>query len=203
MAKRKVITTPIPSIDAQWDDGTNAYSGKVVEAFIKEQLKSKQAAFYFDDSEDAFITVTTFRSEEDKAQWLLDKSNDSLVLARQSFQVASRNGEGTAYVVSLVAKNSGVKATTMSRKLIFPVRFTCKKATTVAGQTTVDDLSGVSGTIVVTARKSGANGSFTKITPADGQDRYIDALDLSSTEFTNFDLGPYLQMVSGTIVCLL
>ena len=193
MAKRKVITTPIPSIDTQWDDGTNAYSGEAVEAFIKEQLKSKQGAVYFDDSEDAFITVVTFRSEADKAAWLLDKNNDSYVLNKQSFQVASRNGEGTTYVVALTAKNTGVKATTMSKKLIFPLRFTCKKATTVAGQTTIDDLAGISGTIVVTARKAGSNGSYTKIRPTDGKDRYIDALDLNSADFTNFDLGPFLQ----------
>jgi hypothetical protein len=41
MAKRTIINSAIPSIDTEWDDGTNAYSGKAVEDFIKSQLSSK------------------------------------------------------------------------------------------------------------------------------------------------------------------
>ena len=127
MAKRQIINTPIPSIDTAWDNGTEAYSGEAVEKFIKEQFKSKVGSLFFDDSEDSFLTVYTFRSEEDKTTWLLDRSDESLVLGKQTFNVASRHGEGTAYVVTLTAKGVSEPKFTNTKRLIIPIRFTCKR----------------------------------------------------------------------------
>lgn len=193
MAKRTIINTPIPSIDTAWDNGTEAYSGEAIENFLKAQLQGKQGAFYFDDSEDAFLTVYAFRSEEDKTTWLLDRSDETLVMSKQTFNVASRHGEGTAYVVNLVAQGVSEPKFTNKKELVIPIRFTCKKATTVAGTTTTEDMAGTSGTIVVTGRKAGVSGNFTTITPSDGETRYIDAVPEDSTTYKNFDLGPYLQ----------
>lgn len=193
MAKRQIINTPIPSIDTAWDNGTEAYSGEAVEKFIKEQFKSKVGSLFFDDSEDSFLTVYTFRSEEDKTTWLLDRSDESLVLGKQTFNVASRHGEGTAYVVTLTAKGVSEPKFTNTKRLIIPIRFTCKKATTVAGSTTTEDMAGISGTIVVTGRKAGVSGNFSTITPSDGETRYIDAVPEDSETYKDFDLGPYLQ----------
>ena len=194
MAKKsQIIEGPIPSFDTSWDDGQKAYTGEAVEQFIKEQLNSKDGAFFFDDSEDAFLTVYTFRSEEDKTNWLLDRSDDTLVKSKQTFNVASRHGEGTAYVVALKGEGVSEAKFTNIKELIIPLRFTCKKATTVAGNTTTEDMAGTSGTIVVTGRRAGMSGNFAAITPTDGETRYIDAVPEDSQQYKDFDLGPYLQ----------
>ena len=191
--KRTIIPGPIPNIDAIWDDGTNAYDGGAVEDFIKNQLKSKGADFYVDDSVDSYLTFYTFRSADDKTAWLLDRSDESLVLNKQTFNVASRHGEGTAYVVTLTGKNTSEPKFTNVKKMVIPLKFTCKKATTVGGTTTTEDMAGTSGTVIVSGRKAGVSGNFQALTPIDGQSRYIDAVSEDSETFANFDLGPYLQ----------
>ena len=194
MAKKRIIINgPVPSIDAIWDDGTYAYDGGAVEDFIKSQLKSKGADFFVDDSVDSYLTLYTFKSTDDKTAWLLDRSDESLVLSKQTFNVASRHGEGTAYVVTLTGKDNADPKFTNEKKLIIPLKFTCKRATTVGGTTTTEDMAGTSGTVVVSGRKAGVSGNFQTITPIDGQPRFLDAVSEDSTVYTDFDLGPYLQ----------
>ena len=177
MAKKRIIINgPIPSIDAIWDDGTYAYDGGAVEDFIKSQLKSKGADFFVDDSVDSYLTLYTFKSTDDKTAWLLDRSDESLVLSKQTFNVASRHGEGTAYVVTLTGKDNADPKFTNEKKLIIPLKFTCKRATTVGGTTTTEDMAGTSGTVVVSGRKAGVSGNFQTITPIDGQPRFLDAV---------------------------
>ena len=191
--KRNILPGPIPDMDAVWDDGTNAYDGEAVEQFIKQRINEKGGDFYVDDSVDAYLTFYTFRNTEDKTKWLLDRNEESLVLSKQTFNVASRHGEGTAYVVTLSGKDTADPKFTNVKKLIIPLKFTCKRATTVAGNTTTEDMAGTSGTVVVTGRKVGVSGNFQQLSPSDGIERYIDAVSEDSTVYTDFDLGPYLQ----------
>jgi hypothetical protein len=191
--KRIILPGPIPDMKTVWDDGTHAYAGEDVENFIKERINEKGGDFFVDDSVDAYLTLYLFRNNEDKTAWMLDKNKTELVLSQQTFNVASRHGEGTAYVVTLAGKDIADPKFTNKRQLIVPLKFTCKRATTVAGSTTTEDMAGTSGTIVVSGRKAGISGNFQKLTPIDGITRYIDAVSEDSDIYTNFDLGPYLQ----------
>ncbi|MCC8038351.1 MAG: hypothetical protein LIP02_09515 [Bacteroidales bacterium] len=83
------IEGDIPSLDAAWDDGTNAYMGPQIEAFVKKLIrelqKSKIGADY-STHEGGMLHYYTFASKEDKTAWLEDPdASQDLVLSHHSW----------------------------------------------------------------------------------------------------------------------
>lgn len=106
MAKEIKYTTidePITSITTPWsrmtgENTAEGYAGTRVEAFIKEQLRSRAGAAYFDPSENR---VYYFMSEADKETWL-QTGDKQLVVSHMDM-----NFSGTLYQIK-ISNSAGV-----------------------------------------------------------------------------------------------
>jgi hypothetical protein len=158
MAKRTIINSAIPSIDTQWDDGTNAYSGKAVEDFLKSQLSSKigYAVIPQEKDTDGYYHIWGFASQSAYTDYMTDtEANASLRLLNVAIPLLEEQG-GVSNIVTLT-RNSAASLVTSKAVASVNVSYLWQQYNPITKETTDQDEDA---TIVVSCRTQNSSGSW-------------------------------------------
>lgn len=158
MAKRIILNDDIPSIEIPWDDGTQAYSGRAIEQFIKNQLSSKIGYMIIpqDKDTDGYYHIWGFSDKAAYNDYMTDPdAGASLRLLNVAIPLLEEQG-GVSNIVTLTRKSP---ATLITNKPIasIEVSYLWQQYNPITKETTDQDEDAV---IVVSCRTQNASGAW-------------------------------------------
>ena len=158
MAKRIIIDDDIPSIEIPWDDGTQAYSGRAVEKFIKSQLSSKIGYIIIPQTKDTdgYYHIWGFSDQAAYNDYMTDTdANAALRLLNVAIPLLEEQG-GISNIVKLTRVSSGSLVTSKPIASV-EVSYLWQQYNPITQETTDQDEDA---TIVVSCRTQNANGAW-------------------------------------------
>lgn len=158
MAKRIIIDDDIPSIEVPWDDGTQAYSGRAVEKFIKSQLSSKIGYIIIPQTKDTdgYYHIWGFSDQAAYNDYMTDTdANAALRLLNVAIPLLEEQG-GVSNIVKLTRTSSGSLVTSKPVASV-EVSYLWQQYNPITQETTDQDEDAA---IVVSCRTQNANGAW-------------------------------------------
>lgn len=158
MAKRIIIDNDIPSIEVPWDDGTQAYSGKAVEKFIKSQLNSKIGYLIIPQTKDTdgYYHIWGFANQAAYNDYMTDPdAGAALRLLNVAIPLLEEQG-GVSNIVTLTRLSGGTIVTNKPVASV-EVAYLWQQYNPITKETTDQDEDA---TIVVSCRTQNSNGAW-------------------------------------------